>query len=341
MSHANRTARFWGSAAAAVLLVAGLAGANPPAGPGYHVLKVITVGGPQGWDYLTMDSAARRLYIGRGNQIQVVDPDTGKLVGTVPGLQDAHGLDPIPALGRGYTSNGGTSTSTIVDLKTLKKIGDVKVGKGPDSFVYDDATRRVFTINVDDETATAIDAAKGVAVGSFALKGRPEFAVSDGKGHVYVNLTDKNQVVEFDAKALNELHRWSLSPCEYPSGLSMDRKNRRLFSVCDNEMMAVMDADTGKVVATPPIGQGVDASVFDPDTQNAFASNGEGTLTVVHEDSPNKFTTVETVKTRFGARTATLDAKTHDILVVTGHRGHGPDAPMAEGNSFVVLVVGK
>jgi len=323
------------------LLVSGLAWGNPPGASGYHVLKVITVGGPQGWDYLTMDSAARRLYIGRGNEIEAVDVDSGKLVGKVTGLSDTHGLVPVPELGRGFTSDGGTSTSTIIDLKALKKIGEVKVGKDPDSFVYDDATRRVFTINVSDETATAIDAAKGTVVGTVALNGRPEFAVSDGKGTVFVNLTDKNQILAFDARKLTELHRWSLAPCEYPSGLSMDRKNRRLFSVCDNQMMAVMDANTGKVVATPPIGQGVDASVFDPYTQNAFASNGEGTLTVVHEDSADKFTTVDTVPTRFGARTMTLDTKTHNILLVTGHRGHGPDAPMAEGNSFVVLVVGK
>ena len=308
---------------------------------GYHLLKTITVGGPQGWDYLTMDSAARRLYIGRGDHIDVVDVDAGTVVGRVTGLSGTHGMIPAPDLGRGFTTDTGTNTSTIVDLKTMAKIGTVKTGKNPDSFVYDEVTKRVFTMNVDGPDTTAINAADGTVAGTMPLGGRPEFAVADGKGSVFVNITDKNQILEFDAKKLTVLHRWSLAPCDTPSGLSMDRKNRRLFSVCQNMMMVVMNADTGKVIATPAIGEGVDASVFDPDTQNAFASNGQGTLTVIHEDSVDKFTVVDNVPTRFGARTMALDTKTHNILLVTGQRGPGPGGAAARGNTFVVLVFGK
>ena len=309
---------------------------------GYHILKTIPVGGTEGWDYVTMDSDGRRLYIGRDDHIDIVDVDAGSIAGKVTGLSHVHGLVLAPDLGRGFTSDGEANTSTILDLRSLKKIGTVKTGKDPDSFVYDEVTKRVFIMNSAGNDATAIDAVEGTLAGTIALDGQPEAAVADGKGKIFVNITDKDEIVDFDAKTLKVLHRWSLAPGEGPSGLAMDRAHRRLFSVCDNLMMVVMDADTGKVIATPAVGAGTDASLFDPDTGNAFASaGGSATLTVIHEDSPDRFHVVDNVLTQSGARTMALDTKTHDVLLVTARHGHGATHSLVLPNTFVVLVVGK
>jgi len=313
-----------------------------PAPSRYHLLKTISVGGTEGWDYVTMDSDARRLYIGRDDHIDVVDVDSGTVVGKITGLSHTHGMVLVPEFGRGFTSDGDANISTIVDLKTLKKIGTVKTGKDPDSFVYDDVTKRVFIMNSAGGDVTAINAADGTVAGTIALDGQPEFGVADGRGKVFVNITDKDQIVEFDARTLTILHRWPLTPGEGPSGLAIDRKNRRLFSVCDNQLMVVMDADTGKVIATPGVGAGTDASLFDPDTGNAFASaGGSATLTVIHEDSPGQFRVVDNVATQSGARTMALDTKTHNVLLVTARHGHGATHSQILPNTFVVLVVGK
>lgn len=323
------------------LVLAGFA-QNAPTRSGYHLLKTIPVGGTEGWDYVTMDSDARRLYIGRDDHIDVVDVDSGTVVGRITGLSHTHGMVPVPNLGRGFTSDGDSNTSTIVDLKTLTKIGSVNTGKDPDSFVYDDVTKRVLIMNSAGNDATAIDAADGTVAGTIALDGQPEAAVADGRGKIFVNITDKDQIVEFDARTLAILHRWPLAPGEGPSGLAIDRKNRRLFSVCDNQLMVIMDADTGKVIATPAVGAGTDASLFDPDTGNAFASaGGSATLTVIHEDSPGEFRVVDNVTTQSGARTMTLDTKTHNVLLVTARHGHGATHSLVLPNTFVVLVVGK
>lgn len=330
---------------AVIVVRPGLAQDTPAAQPGpsgYRLVKTIAVGGTEGWDYVTMDSASRRLYIGRDDHIDVVDVDAGTVVGKVTGLSHTHGLVLAPDFGRGFTSDGDANTSTIVDLKTLKKISAVETGKDPDSFVYDEVTRRVFIMNSAGSSVTAINAAEGTVAGTVALEGQPEAAVADGKGKVFVNLTDKDQIVEFDAETLKVLHRWSLAPGEGPSGLSIDRKNRRLFSVCDNQKLIVMDADTGKVVANPGVGAGTDSSLFDPDTGNAFASaGGSATLTVVHEDAPDRFHVVDNVPTLSGARTMALDAKTHNILLVTARHGHGATHSQVLPNTFVVLVIGK
>ena len=313
-----------------------------PGPSGYHLLKTIVVGGTEGWDYVTMDSASRRLYIGRDNHIDVVDVDAGTVVGKVDGLSHTHGMVLAPEFGRGYTSDGDADTSTVVDLKSLKKIGTVKTGKDPDSFVYDEITKRVFIMNSAGNDVTVINAADGTLAGTIALEGQPEAAVVDGKGKIFVNLTDKDQIVEFDGKTLKVLHRWPLAPGVGPSGLAIDQKNRRLFSVCDNQKLVVMDADTGKVIATPGVGAGTDASLFDPETGNAFASaGGSATLTVVHEDSPDRFHVVDNVQTQSGARTMALDAKTHNVLLVTARHGHGATHAQVLPNTFVVLVVGK
>jgi YVTN family beta-propeller protein len=329
---------------AVTLVFAGLAqDTSPHSSPsGYHLLKTISVGGTEGWDYVTMDSDARRLYIGRDDHIDVIDVDSGAVVGKITGLSHTHGMVLALDLGRGFTSDGEANTSTIVDLKSLKKIGTVKTGKDPDSFVYDEVTKCVFIMNSAENDVTVIDAAAGTVAGTVALDGQPEFGVADGKGKVFVNVTDKDQIVEFDARTLEILHRWPLAPGEGPSGLAIDRKNRRLFSVCDNQLMVVMDADTGKVIATPGVGAGTDASLFDPDTNNAFASaGGSATLTVIHEDSADQFRVVDNVPTQSGARTMALDTKTHNVLLVTARHGHGATHSLVLPNTFVVLVVGK
>lgn len=319
------------------------------AGPGYRVVTTYNVGGDGGWDYLTLDSDARRFYISRGTHVTVIDADSGKGVGDIADTPGVHGIALAPELGRGFTSNGREGTVSIFDIKTLATSNKVKVGEGPDAILYDPATKRVFTFNGRSQDSTAIDAATGKVLGTIKLDGRPEFAASDGKGEIFVNIEDKSELAAIDPNKLEVKAKWPLAPCTGPSGLSIDRKNRRLFVGCDNKMMAVVDADSGKVLATPAIGDGVDATTFDPETGLAFASCGEGVLTVVKEDAPDKFSVAENVPTQQGARTLALDAKTHNVFVVTAKFGP-PPSPTADNprprrsilpDSFVVLVVGK
>ena len=331
----------------AALLLTGMASsaAGQAAGPsGYHIIKTVPVGGEGFWDYLSVDSEGRRLYISHGTHVQVMDTDSYALVGDIPDTQGVHGIAVAPELGRGFTSNGRSNTVTIFDLKTLKTLGTASTSTGPDGIVYDAVTKRVFTMNGRSNNATGINAADGTVAGTVDLGGRPEFPAADGKGNIYVNIEDKSEIAEFDAQSLKVLNRWPLAPCEEPSGLAMDLKNRRLFAGCHNQMMAVVDADTGKVVATPAIGQGVDANRFDPETSYAFASNGDGTLTVVHEDSPDKFTVVDNVPTKRSARTMALDLRTHNIFLSAAD--FEPPAPgerrgKMKPGSFVILVVGR
>jgi DNA-binding beta-propeller fold protein YncE len=341
--------RLWQMFGWAVLLLFSATGDAAGQGSGYHLVKKVPLGGEGGWDYLTVDSAARRLYITRATRVMVVDADSGAVVGEIPDTAGVHGVALAPEFGRGFTSNGRAAAVTIFDLKTLKPLGQVKTGDNPDAILYDPASKRVFTFNGRSNDATAIEAATGTVAGTISLGGKPEFAVSDGAGHLYVNLEDKSEVLALDAQKLTVLKRWPLAPCEEPSGMAIDVKHRRLFSGCSNKVMAVMDADTGRVVTTVAIGAGVDANAFDPDTAMAFSSNGEGTLTVVHEDSPEKFTVVENVATQRGARTMTLDPKTHNVYLITAEFGPRPAPtpenprgrpPMVPG-SFVLLIYGK
>jgi DNA-binding beta-propeller fold protein YncE len=329
-----------------------LVGAVPASGAdstpsAYQLLKKIPVGGEGGWDYLNIDGPARRFYITRGTRVMVVDLETDKVIGEVANTSGVHGVALATDLGRGFTSNGRDASVTIFDLKTLKEIQRVKVGNGPDAIVFDPASARVFTMNGRGNDSTGIDAATGQVVGTVKLGGRPEFAAADGKGRIYVNLEDKDEVVAFDTKECAEKGRWSIAPGKEPSGLAMDRENRRVFVTCHNKKMIVLDADSGKVVADLPIGEGTDACIFDPDNRLAFSSNGDGTLTMVHEESPDKFTVVGNVPTERGARTMALDSKTHQVYLVTAKVKPAPAA--AEGQrrrrefvpgSFVVLVVG-
>jgi len=319
------------------------------AGSGYHVVTTYKVGGEGGWDYLTADSGARRVYISRGTHVMVLDADSGKSVGDIADTPGVHGIALAPELGRGFTSNGREGTVSIFDIKTLATSSKVKVGDNPDAILYDPATKRVFTFNGRSQDSTAVDGASGKVLGTIKLDGKPEFAASDAKGEIFVNIEDKSELVAIDPNKLEVKAKWPLAPCEEPSGLSIDRKNRRLFVGCGNKMMAVVDADSGKVLATPAIGDGVDATTFDAETGLAFASCGaDGVLTVVREESPGKFT-AENVPTQKGARTLALDAKTHNVFVVTAQFGPRP-APTADNphprpailpDSFVVLVVGK
>ncbi|HVO34479.1 MAG TPA: hypothetical protein VMT21_02870 [Gemmatimonadales bacterium] len=322
--------------AVAVLLVAAAASPVRPAplaaqtSP-YHLTKQIVLGGEGGWDYLIADGVAHRLYVSHGTRVEVVDLRGDTAVGAILNTPGVHGIAFAEALGRGFTSNGRDSTVTIFDLMTLATIGTVNVGaRNPDAIIYDPASRRVFTMNGGSGNATAVDGATGAVAGTVTLDGRPEFAVADGRGRVYVNLEDSNAVVAFDARTLRVEGRWSLAPCEGPSGLAMDRERRRLFSVCGNGVMAVMDADNGRIVATLPIGRGVDAAAFDPGTDLAFASCGaDSVLTVVHEDDPNHYTVVANVPTRRGARTMALDPTTHRVFLSTAEFGPAP-APTPE-----------
>lgn len=326
------------------------AAGSPAAGAGYHLLKRIAAGGDGGWDYLTLDGAARRLYVTRSTRVAVFDADSGAAVGEVPSTAGVHGVALAPELGRGFTSNGGSSTVTVFDLKSLKTLAEIKTtGENPDAILYDPASRRVFTFNGRGGNATAIDAATGTVAGTIALDGRPEFAASDGKGRVFVNVEDKSVVAVIDARRLAVEKRWPLAPCEEPSGMAIDRKYERLFVGCHNEMMAVVDAGSGRIVTTVPIGRGVDANAFDSAAGLAFASCGDGTLTVAREESPDRLTVVQRAETQRGARTMALDEKTHNVFLATAQFGP-PPSPTPEHphprsaivpGSFVLLVFGE
>lgn len=296
----------------------------------YSITKKIAIPGQGGWDYLAVDEAARRLYVSHGTQVEVLDVDSQTVVGNIPGTLGVHGIAIAPELGRGFTSNGQTSTVTIFDLKTLKKLGEVPTGKKPDAIMFDAATSQVLAFNGDSESVTVISAADGKVVGTVPLGGGPEFAVADGNGFVFDNLEDKSQIVKIDARKLTVAQRWPVAPCEAPSSMAIDRANHRLFIGCRSHIMAVIDSESGKVVATLPIGDHVDATSFDEDTRMIFFSNGEGTISVIHQDSADKYSSVETVKTLPKAKTMALDPKTHQLFLST-----------AEAGQFEVLVVGK
>jgi YVTN family beta-propeller protein len=296
----------------------------------YSVTKKISIPGTGSWDYLTVDEAARRLYVSHGTQVEVVDVDSLAVVGSIPNTPGVHGIAIAPEADRGFVSNGKANTVTIFDLKTLKAIADVPTGEKPDGIIYDPATSRVFAFNGGSNSATAIDAASGKVAGTVDLGGGPEFAAADGKGFVYDNLEDESLLLKINARELKVEQRWPTAPCASPSSMAMDRAHRRLFLGCRSKVMAVVDADSGKVITTLPIGDHVDATAFDTETKLIFNSNGEGTITVIHQDSPDQYTIVETVKTAPRAKTMALDPKTHRLFLST-----------AENGQFEVLVVGK
>jgi YVTN family beta-propeller protein len=316
---------------------------------GYHLVKKVKLGGSGGWDYLTVDPATHRVFISRSSHVIVVDPDQGKIIGDVPDTQGVHGIALAASLNRGFTSNGRAATSTMFDLTTLATLGSAKTDQDPDAIVFDPFTKRVFTMNGDSSTSTAIDAATGKVVGSVALGGGPEFAASDAKGSVFVNLEDKSELVKFNPQTLKVENTWPLAPCESPSGLAIDAAHEILIVGCHNKLMTFVDGNSGKVLGTVPIGQGVDANRFDPATGFAFASCGDGTLTIAHEDAPGKFSLVETISTQRGARTMAIDLSTHNLYLVTAEFGPTPsptaDNPRARPpilpDTFTLLVYAK
>jgi hypothetical protein len=289
------------------------------------------------------------LFISRGTHVIVVDPEQGKIIGDIPDTQGVHGIALVGEFNKGFTTNGRTSDSTIFDLTSLKVIGNTKTDKDTDAVIYDPFSKRVFTFNGDANTASAIEAASGTLVGTISLGGGPEFGASDGKGKIFVNLEDKSALVQFDAKTLRIENTWPLAPCESPSGLAIDAAHEILVVGCHNKLMTFVDGNSGKVIGTVPIGPGVDANRFDPVTGYAFASCGDGTLTIAHEDSPTKFSPVEMIQTQRGARTMALDYSTHAIYTVTAEFGETPAAtpehprprPAIIPDTFTLLIYGK
>jgi YVTN family beta-propeller protein len=337
--------RFWALPVLAVVLFCGFGTPAEDKESGYKVIKKIELGGEGGWDYVTMDSAAKRLYISRSTRVQVVDVETGKLLGEIANTKGVHGIALAPKHKKGYTSNGGDASVTVFDPETLKETARIKVGQNPDGIIYDAFTDKVFTFNGRSQDASAIDAAAGTVAGTVKLGDKPEGAVSDGKGLVYVNLENKSEVAVIDAKKLEVKNTYTLGEGKRAVGLAIDTAKRRLFVTCGNQKMIVLDADGGKVLATLPIGRGTDAAVFDQELGLAFSSNGDGTLTVVGEKS-GEYKVIENVKTAPGARTCALDPKTHNVYLATAKPKDAPAGtkggrPSFEPNSFMIVVVGK
>jgi hypothetical protein len=318
-------------------------------GSGYHLVKKVKLGGSGGWDYLEVDPATHRLFISRATHVIVVDPEQGKIIGDIADTQGVHGIALADEFSKGFTTNGRTADSTIFDLTSLRVIGSAKTDKDTDAVIYDPFSRRVFTFNGDANTASAIDAVSGTLVSTFALGGGPEFGASDGKGKIFVNLEDKSSLVKFDAQTLKIENTWPLAPCESPSGLAIDAAHEILVVGCHNKLMTFVDGNSGKILGTVPIGQGVDANRFDPATGYAFASCGDGTLTIAHEDSPTAFSLVEMIQTQRGARTMALDYATHSVYTVTAEFGPTPAAtpehprprPTILPDTFTLLVYGR
>jgi YVTN family beta-propeller protein len=311
----------------AAALSACIAIASPSA---YHLVKKVALPGPGGWDYLTSDDAARRLYISHARQVVVVDTDSFAVVGSIAGLSGVHGIAIAAEFGRGFITNGGTDSVTVFDLKTLAKIAEIKVGKKPDAIVYDPASKRVFAMNGDGDSSTAINAADGTVAGTVALGGGPEFTVADGKGGVFVNLEEKNELLRIDSKNLTVKDRWPVAPCQAPSSLGFDAENGRLFLGCRSKVMAVVNVENGAVVASYPIGDHADATVFDPLAKVAFTSTGDGNVFSFHEDSPDSYVALPTIPTVKGSKTMTIDKKTQRLFV-----------PAREGDQMLLLVFEK
>lgn len=322
---------------------------------GYHLLKKYSFGAAEGstreyFDYVTVDSAARRVYLSHGTEIKVLDADTGALVGNITGLKQDHGVAVATEFGRGFISDGAQGKVIIFDLKSLKVTGEAVADKDADCVIYDPFSKRVFVMDGDPHNATVIDAKTGSVLGKIDLGGGPEFAVADGKGTVFINLEDKSELVAVDSTSMKIKSRWPLAPAGAPTALAIDVPHHRLFSAGRNpQMMVVLDSDTGKVIQSFPISAGVDAAAFDPETALIFVSTRDGNVHVYHQDSPDKYSDVETVKTEYGAKTMGLDTKTHNLFLTTADFGDAP-APTADRphpqrspimGTFHVLVYGR
>jgi YVTN family beta-propeller protein len=331
-------------AAALLALCSAHATAAPPASD-YKVLSRLAMGGPGGWDYLSLDAQRRHLFVTRGDRVEVVDVDENKRTGTIPGTAGVHGVAINQDMHRGYTSNGQSASVTVFDLDTLAVVGTVNgTGEKPDAILYDAASKHVLTFNGKGQSVSVIDPAQNNVVATIPVGDKPEFAVSDGKGHVYVNLEGTAKLAKIDTQTNKVVATWSLGSCESPSGLAMDLTHRRLFSVCDNKQMAVVDADSGKVVASVAIGEGPDAVVFDDATGMVFSSNGEsGDITAVHQDDADHYSVTATIPTQPSARTMTLDPKLHRLYLSAAKWAAPPvegKRPSIVPDSFTLLTVG-
>jgi len=304
----------------AVLLLGGLALASPPEG-GYHLLKKYELGAAPSakeyWDYITFDASTRRLYISHNTEVKIMDADTGAIVGSIPDLKRVHGIALVPDLGRGFISDGGADEVVVFDAKTLRVTGHIKTGANPDCILYEPVSKHIFTMNGKSNNASVIDPATETVVATIPMGGRPEYAVADGKGMIYDNIEDKDEVVALDSRTNTVKARWPIAPSGGATAMEMDVHHRRLFVGGRNKVLAIMDADSGKVLQTFPIGDGVDTNIYEPETGLLFTATREGTLHIFHEDTPDRFSVVETVKTEFGARNMALDPMTHRLFIDT------------------------
>jgi YVTN family beta-propeller protein len=322
--------RAWGSLGILALLLTLTMPAIAQSGPNYQMTHSYVLGGDGGWDYLTYDGGTKRLFISRATHVMVIDPSNGAIVGDIPGTGGVHGIAIAGDLGKGYTSNGRDNTVTVFDLSSLKTLATVAItGQNPDTIAYDAPTHRVITFNGRSKDATIIDARTDAVVATVPLGGQPEFAAADGNGMMYDNIEDTSEQVAIDLRAAKVVKRWKITGCEGPSGLAMDQKSRRLFAGCSNGVLAVVDPDAASVVTTLPIGKGSDAIGFDGGANRVFSSNGDGTLTVVHEDGPNAYRVVQNATTQAGARTCAINAATHDVYLVTAAFDVATPAPDA------------
>ena len=302
-------------------LLALLAVAALGAAINYTLAKKIAVPGTGGWDYLSVDEAGRRVYISHATQVDVLDADSLTLVGTIPNTPGVHGIAVASEFGRGYVSAGRADAVVPFDLKTLKPLPEIRVGKKPDAIIYEPFTKRIYVMNGDSNNITVLNAADGALAGTIDLGGGPEFAVSDGKGNLWVNLEEQNETLHIDVNTLKVKDRWPLAPCATPTSLALDKENRRLFVGCRSRHFAVLNADTGKLVFTAPIGERVDAGAFDSTTHLAYVSTGDGKVFVFHQDSPDAYTLVQQIATHPGSKTMGYDPKTHNLIVPSGDNG--------------------
>ena len=309
----------------------------------YRVTHTYTLGGDGSWDYIVPDPPNHRLFIARQNRVMVVDEDSGTLLGEVTGIQGAHGTALAEVTGHGFATSGRDQSVVMFDLKTFKVLGRIPAAEDADAIIYDSASNRVFTLNGDAHSSTVIDPRAGTLITNIPLGGKPEYGASAGDGKVYANLTDTSEVVEIDAKTATVARRWPTAPCKQPVAMAIDTAHRRLFSGCRSGVMAVSDYQAGKMVATAPIGTGVDGAGFDAASGNAFASNADGTLTVIHQDAPDQYHVTENVQTPPGSRNMGLDPTNHRVFIVSakfgptpaGGRGRGPVLP----GSFTLMVI--
>ncbi len=308
----------------------------------YRITQRYLLGGDGRWDYVVPDPPNHRLFIARQDRVMVVDENTGKLIGEVQGIDGAHGTAPVNPTGHGFATSGNDGTVRMFDLKTFKVLDKIPAAEDADAIIYDSASNRVFTFNGDAHSSTVIDPRAGKLITNIALGGKPEYGASAGNGKVYANLTDISEVVEVDSKAATVSRRWPTLPCKQPVSMAIDTVHHRLFSGCRSGVMAVSDYDAGKVIATLPIGTGVDGAGYDPASGDAFASNADGTLTIIHQDSPDRYHVAQTLQTPQGSRNMGLDPTNHRVFVVSARFGPAPGgrgrAPVLPG-TFTLLVI--